>query len=246
MIKACSTETAFRFYPDLVKNRIFATQSLAMVINLSKQHSLLSNWVAELRNVNVQGDRMRFRRNLERIAEVAAYEISKELPWDTVEIETPLGTHESKLLKDQPVLATILRAGLPMHNGMLNYFDKADNAFVSAYRKHHRDGSFEISMEYMSCPDLNNRVVIISDPMLATGASLVKTIQHMKAEWNPAIFHVVVAIACTVGIEFLERECGTDVKIWCADIDEELTAKSYIVPGLGDAGDLAFGSKMQS
>lgn len=230
----------------LGKNRIFAIQSFVMVINLSEQHSLLNNWVAELRNVNVQGDRMRFRRNLERIAEIAAYEISKELPWETVEIATPLGTHESKLLKDQPVLATILRAGLPMHNGMLNYFDKADNAFVSAYRKHHRDGSFEISMEYMSCPDLNNRVVIISDPMLATGASVVKTIQHMKAEWNPASFHVVVAIACSVGIEFLERECGTDVKIWCGDIDEELTAKSYIVPGLGDAGDLAFGSKMQS
>ncbi len=217
-----------------------------MVINLSEQHSLLSNWVSELRNVEVQGDRMRFRRNLERIAEVAAFEISKQLPWETKEIPTPLGTHESKVLAAQPVLATILRAGLPMHTGMLNYFDKADNAFVSAYRKHHRDGSFEISMEYMSCPDLNDRVVIISDPMLATGASVVKTIQHMKAEGNPAAFHVVVAIACSVGIEYLERECGDDITIWCGDIDEELTAKSYIVPGLGDAGDLAFGSKLQA
>ncbi|MBA4259503.1 MAG: uracil phosphoribosyltransferase [Chitinophaga sp.] len=217
-----------------------------MVINLSEQHSLLSNWVSELRNVEVQGDRMRFRRNLERIAEVAAFEISKQLPWETKEIPTPLGIHESKVLAAQPVLATILRAGLPMHTGMLNYFDKADNAFVSAYRKHHRDGSFEISMEYMSCPDLNNRVVIISDPMLATGSSVVKTIQHMKAEGNPASFHVVVAIACSVGIEYLERECGDDITIWCGDIDEELTAKSYIVPGLGDAGDLAFGSKLQA
>jgi uracil phosphoribosyltransferase len=129
-----------------------------MVINLSEQHSLLSNWVSELRNVEIQGDRMRFRRNLERIAEVAAFEISKQLPWETKEIPTPLGIHESKVLAAQPVLATILRAGLPMHTGMLNYFDKADNAFVSAYRKHHRDGSFEISMEYMSCPDLNDRV----------------------------------------------------------------------------------------
>lgn len=217
-----------------------------MVINLSEQHSLLSNWVSELRNVEIQGDRMRFRRNLERIAEVAAFEISKQLPWETKEIPTPLGIHESKVLAAQPVLATILRAGLPMHTGMLNYFDKADNAFVSAYRKHHRDGSFEISMEYMSCPDLNDRVVIISDPMLATGASVVKTIQHMKAEGNPTSFHVVVAIACSVGIEYLERECGDDITIWCGDIDEELTAKSYIVPGLGDAGDLAFGSKLQA
>ena len=217
-----------------------------MVINLSEQHSLLSNWVSELRNVEIQGDRMRFRRNLERIAEVAAFEISKQLPWETKEIPTPLGIHESKVLSAQPVLATILRPGLPMHTGMLNYFDKADNAFVSAYRKHHRDGSFEISMEYMSCPDLNDRVVIISDPMLATGASVVKTIQHMKAEGNPASFHVVVAIACSVGIEYLERECGDDITIWCGDIDEELTAKSYIVPGLGDAGDLAFGSKLQA
>ena len=217
-----------------------------MVINLSEQHSLLSNWVSELRNVEVQGDRMRFRRNLERIAEVAAFEISKQLPWKTKEIPTPLGTHESKVLAAQPVLATILRAGLPMHTGMLNYFDKADNAFVSAYRKHHRDGSFEISMEYMSCPDLNGRVVIISDPMLATGSSVVKTIQHMNAEGNPSSFHVVVAIACSVGIEYLERECGNDITIWCGDIDEELTAKSYIVPGLGDAGDLAFGAKLQA
>ncbi|MBH2004439.1 MAG: uracil phosphoribosyltransferase [Sphingobacteriia bacterium] len=217
-----------------------------MVINLSEQHSLVSNWVAELRNTEVQGDRMRFRRNLERIGEVAAYEISKQLAWTTQEIPTPLGTHESKVLESQPVLATILRAGLPLHNGMLNYFDKADNAFISAYRKHHHDGSFEIRMEYMSCPVIENRVVIISDPMLATGASIVKTIQHMKNEGNPASFHVVVAIACTVGIESIIRECGEEITIWCGDIDEELTAKGYIVPGLGDAGDLAYGSKIQN
>lgn len=217
-----------------------------MIVNLSEQHSLVSNWVSELRDVNVQGDRMRFRRNLERIGEVAAYEISKRLPHKPVEIPTPLGTHDSKVLEFQPVLATILRAGLPMHNGMLNYFDKADNAFISAYRKHHRDGSFEISLEYMSCPSLENRIVIISDPMLATGASIVKTIQYMKDEGTPKEIHVVVAIACTMGIEYIQRECGDDIHIWCGDIDEELTAKGYIVPGLGDAGDLAFGTKMQS
>ena len=217
-----------------------------MIVNLSEQHSLVSNWVAELRDTNVQNDRLRFRRNLERIGEISAYEISKTLTWKTVEIPTPLGTHESKMLEFQPVLATILRAGLPLHNGMLNYFDKADNAFISAYRKHHRDGSFEISLEYMSCPDLDDRIIIISDPMLATGSSIVKTIQYMKDVGTPNEIHVVVAIACTVGIDFIQRECGEDIKIWCGDIDDELTAKGYIVPGLGDAGDLAFGIKMQS
>jgi uracil phosphoribosyltransferase len=217
-----------------------------MVINLSDNHSLVSNWVSELRNTEVQEDRMRFRRNLERIGEIAAYEISKQLPWKVQETPTPLGIHESKVLFSQPVLATILRAGLPLHNGMLNYFDKADNAFISAYRKHHRDGSFEISLEYMSCPALDDRIIIISDPMLATGASIVKTIQYMKNQGNPASIHVVVAIACTVGIEYIIRECGEAVTIWCGDIDDELTAKGYIVPGLGDAGDLAFGTKVQS
>ena len=215
-----------------------------MVINLSDNHSLVSNWVSELRNTEVQEDRMRFRRNLERIGEIAAYEISKQLPWKIQETNTPLGIHESKVLAAHPVLATILRAGLPLHNGMLNYFDKADNAFISAYRKHHRDGSFEISLEYMSCPVLDDRIIIISDPMLATGASIVKTIQYMKNEGNPSSIHVVVAIACTVGIEYIIRECGEAVTIWCGDIDDELTAKGYIVPGLGDAGDLAFGAKL--
>ena len=217
-----------------------------MIVNLSEQHSLVSNWVSELRDVNVQGDRLRFRRNLERIGEVAAYQISQLLPWKKVEIPTPLGLHDSMVLEFQPVLATILRAGLPLHNGMLNYFDKADNAFVSAYRKHHRDGSFEISLEYMSCPALDDRIIILSDPMLATGASIVKTIQYIKSEAAPKDIHIVVAIACTIGIEFIHRECGENIKIWCGDIDDELTAKGYIVPGLGDAGDLAFGTKMQA
>ncbi len=215
-----------------------------MVINLSEQHSLVSNWVSELRDVEIQGDRMRFRRNLERIGEVAAYEISKVLPFEEKEIQTPLGTSVSKLLQQQPVLATILRAGLPLHQGMLNYFDKADNAFISAYRKHNKDGSFEISLDYISCPELENRTIIVSDPMLATGSSLVKTIQYLKAEGNPREIHVVVAIACTVGIEYVKR-AEPAVTIWCGDIDDEITAKGYIVPGLGDAGDLAFGTKVQ-
>ncbi len=215
-----------------------------MIVNLSQQHSLVSNWVSEIRNVNIQQDRMRFRRNLERIGEVAAYEISKVLPFEEKEIETPLGTAIHKVLKEQPVLATILRAGLPLHNGLLNFFDQADNAFISAYRKHKKDGSFDISLEYVSCPELEKRVVIISDPMLATGSSLVKTIHYLKDEGHPQEIHIVVAIACTVGIEYVKRE-EPSVTIWCGDIDDELTAKGYIVPGLGDAGDLAFGHKVQ-
>ncbi len=215
-----------------------------MVINLSQQHSLVSNWVGEIRDVAVQTDRMRFRRNLERIGEVAAYEISKVLPFNETEIQTPLGMALTKTMRDQPVLATILRAGLPLHQGILNYFDKGDNAFISAYRKHNKDGSFEISLEYISCPEIENRVLIISDPMLATGSSMVKTIHFLKEEGRPSQIHIVSAIACTVGIEYVKRE-EPGITIWCGDIDDELTAKGYIVPGLGDAGDLAYGSKLQ-
>lgn len=215
-----------------------------MVINLSKDYSILCDWVAELRDVSVQTDRMRFRRNLERIGEIAGYEISRHLPFDEVEIQTPLGISNSKILKSQPVLATILRAGLPLHQGLLNVFDKADNAFISAYRKHDRDGSFEISMTYAAHPELENRILIISDPMLATGSSMVKTIQQLRGEGNPVEIHIVTAIACTVGIEYLRRALPTS-KIWCGAIDDELTAKGYIVPGLGDAGDLSFGNKIQ-
>ena len=203
-----------------------------MVINLSEQHSLISNWVGELRNVDVQNDRLRFRRNLERIAEVIGFEISKTLAWEDKEITTPMGISVCKTLKEQPVLATILRAGLPMHNGLLNYFDKAD-------------GSFDIALEYMAAPDIENRILIISDPMLATGASLVKTIQLLRGEGNFAELHIVCAIACTVGIEYVRR-AEPKATIWCGDIDNEITAKGYIVPGLGDAGDLAYGIKLQS
>lgn len=215
-----------------------------MVINLSEKYSLLSDWVGELRDEQVQTDRLRFRRNLERIGEVAAFEISKQLEYIEKEIETPLGTSVCKVLKAQPVLATILRAGLPLHQGLLNYFDKADNAFISAYRKHNKDGTFDISLDYISCPELEDRVVIVSDPMLATGSSLVKTIQYLRAEGHPSAIHVVAAIACTVGIEYVHRS-EPGVKIWCGAIDDELTAKGFIVPGLGDAGDLAFGTKVQ-
>jgi len=219
--------------------------STTMIINLSDQHSLVSNWVSELRDVALQTDSMRFRRNLERIGEIAAYEISKKLAWVEKEITTPLGIANCKVLQDQPVLATILRAGLGMHTGLLNYFDKGENAFISAYRKHHPDGNFEISLEYMSCPEIDNKVLIISDPMIATGSSLVKVIQSLKEEGDIKELHIVCAIACTVGLEYVLR-AQPKATIWCGDIDDELTAKGYIVPGLGDAGDLAFGQKIQS
>lgn len=216
-----------------------------MIINLSEQHSLVSNWVSELRDAVTQTDPMRFRRNLERIGEVAAYEISKKLAWEEKEITTPLGIATCKVLKDQPVMATILRAGLGMHYGLLNYFDKGENAFICAARKHIPDGSFEISLEYMSCPEIEGKVVIISDPMIATGSSLVKVIQYLKEEGDMKEVHIVCAIACTVGLEYVLR-AQPKATIWCGDIDDELTAKGYIVPGLGDAGDLAFGMKIQS
>jgi uracil phosphoribosyltransferase len=215
-----------------------------MVVNLSEEHSLVSNILSELRDIEIQEDRMRFRRNLEKIGEISAYEISKKLSWIEKEVTTPLGTSVCKVLEKQPVLATILRAGLAMHSGILNYFDKADNAFISAYRKHNPDGSFDISLDYISCPDMENRVVIISDPMVATGSSLVKTIQFIREEGNPAEIHIVCAVACTVGIEYVLR-AEPRATIWCGDIDDELTAKGYIVPGLGDAGDLAYGVKVQ-
>jgi len=216
-----------------------------MITNLSTQGSLLTEWIGELRNVDVQNNRLRFRRNLERIGEAMAYEISKTFLWQEQEIQTPLGTHNSKTLINQPVLATILRAGLPMHNGLLNYFDRADNAFISAYRKHRRDGSFEISLEYLSCPSIDNRILILCDPMLATGSSLVAALRSLLNHGMPSDIHIVCAIAATEGIEYVVREFGEKIYIWCGDIDDELTAKGYIVPGLGDAGDLAFGPKSQ-
>jgi len=218
---------------------------LHMIINLSETNSLIGEWLSEIRSMEIQTDRMRFRRNMERVGEIAAYEISKTLEYEDKEVQTPLGIATCRVLKQQPVLATILRAGLALHQGLLHYFDKADHAFISAYRKHNRDGSFEISLEYVSSPSVEGQVLIISDPMLATGSSLVKTIEHLEDLGKPKHIHLVVAIACTVGIEYVLRHSNTPISIWAGDIDDELTAKGYIVPGLGDAGDLAFGNKLQ-
>lgn len=215
-----------------------------MVYNLSDQQSLITQWISEIRDVDVQKDRLRFRRNMERIAEVAAYEISKQLPFVAKNVITPLGESEIQVMDGQPVLATILRAGVPMHNGLVNFFDKADCAFIAAYRKHHRDGSFEIEQHYITCPLLEGRCLIIADSMLATGASLILALETLLQYGMPAQIHIVSAIACSEGIENVQRKFP-DVSIWAGAIDDELTAKGYIVPGLGDAGDLAFGSKEQ-
>jgi len=216
-----------------------------MVTNLSNANSLLGLWVRELRDNDIQQDRMRFRRNMERIGEIAAYEISKVLLYDEIQVQTPMGEASSIALNPQPVLATILRAGVPLHQGLLNYFDRADAAFVAAYRKHNRDGSFEIKQEYATCPPLDNRPLIIADPMLATGSSLALSIEVLQENGTPSSIHIVTAIASTEGIEYITRRFP-EAHIWTGAIDEELTARGYIVPGLGDAGDLSYGNKNQN
>lgn len=216
-----------------------------MVINLSESNSLLSLWMREIRDVRIQGDRMRFRRNMERIGEIAAYEISKTLPYEEVMVQTPMGEATCRELRHQPVLATILRAGVPLHQGLYNYFDHADAAFVAAYRKHNRDGSFEIKQEYVTCPSLEGRALIVADPMLATGASLALAIEALLEHGVPDSVHIVTAIASVQGVEFISRRFP-EARIWTGAIDEELTARAYIVPGLGDAGDLSYGSKRQN
>ncbi len=214
-----------------------------MLVNLAENNSVANRFIAELRNVELQKDRLRFRRNLERIGEVLAYEISKTLDYEPAEVETPLGVATHTLPADRLVLATILRAGLPLHQGMLNFFDQADNAFVSAYRRHHKDGSFDIQLEYVSCGDLNDAVLVLADPMLATGASVDLALKHLLRHGTPKTIHIVSVIASTAGVEAVQRQYPK-AHLWLGAIDEELTAKAYIVPGLGDAGDLAYGEKV--
>jgi uracil phosphoribosyltransferase len=218
---------------------------MVKVIELGKQNTILNNFVAELRNVEVQGDRMRFRKNLERIGELMAYEISKTLDYEKVVITTPLGEKETNILVDQPVLATIMRAGLPLHQGFLNVFDKADNAFIAAYRKYDKNEDFEIRIEYYSAANIDGRVLILVDPMLATGSSLVQCLDGLlHDEEKPSKLHLVAVIGSIEGVDYVKKKLSKyDATLWICDIDDELTAKAYIVPGLGDAGDLAYGEK---
>lgn len=215
-----------------------------MVHVIGAGNSIFNQYIAEIRDLQVQKDSMRFRRNLERMGEIFAYEISKTLNYKLEEVTTPLGIANVSVPAQQPVVATILRAGLPLHQGMLNYFDKGQNAFISAYRKHHKDGTFDIHVEYMACPDLLDKVLILTDPMLATGSSMVLTYQALIKRGIPAHTHIVAVIASSEGVEYAKKHLPSNVTLWIGAIDEELTAQSYIVPGLGDAGDLAFGEKI--
>ena len=215
-----------------------------MIHDLSATNSIINNFTAELRDISIQQDRWRFRNNLKRIASIAAYEISKTLSYKSAAIKTPLAETNVNLLEEVPVVGTIFRAGLAMHDGVLEIFDRADNAFISAYRKHKPDCSFDIELEYVSCPSLSGRVLILTDPMLATGASIVKTIQALLVHGKPRKIHLVCAIAAKPGIEKIRRELP-EVEIWTGAIDPNLDENSYIVPGLGDAGDLAYGEKAQ-
>lgn len=213
--------------------------------NLGEGNSVINNFISELRNVDIQNDRFRFRKNLERLGEIFAYEISKTLEYKSETVVTPLGSLEMNVLKEQPVLATILRAGLPMHQGFLNIFDKADNSFIAAHRKYDKNENYDINIEYYSTTNFNDKVLVIIDPMLSTGESLVRCLNDLISDdMMPKEIHVANVLASRDGIEYLNRSLNhLNITVWVGAIDEELTAKAYIVPGLGDAGDLAYGRK---
>lgn len=219
---------------------------MSMLKVLDKENTILNTFVAELRNVEVQNDRMRFRRNLERIGEIMAYELSKTLKYSKQTVQTPLGECDIMLPEEDIVLATILRSGLPFHQGFLNYFDKADCAFISAYRQYNKDGSYSIELEYVSTPNIDGKVLVIIDPMLATGASTVKAYDAMvEGGGEPKHTHIVSVVASQSGVcEIVKHLTAKSATIWTAALDHELTAKSYIVPGIGDTGDLAYGEKL--
>jgi len=215
-----------------------------MVIELGNKKSIFNKFLSQIRDRDVQKDSLRFRRNLERMGEIFAYEISKKMKYEEKEILTPLGTAKMSLCTEKPVLATILRAGLPLHQGLLHYFDDADNGFVSAYRKYENNEDFIIKLDYVSAPSLKGRTLIISDPMLATGGSMVAALKGLMEKGKPKKIHIVTVLATEEGIAEVRKHFSLrNVTIWTGNIDDELTAKAYIVPGLGDAGDLAFGIK---
>lgn len=214
------------------------------VIDFSKTPSLVSQYMAELRDVNVQKDMLRFRRNLERLGEIMAYEISKTIEYETVDIPTPLDVAKCQIIKEQLVLATIFRAGIPFHKGFLDFFDHAQNAFVSAYRKYREKENFDVFIEYIASPRIDGKTVIIADPMLATGASMELSYKALLTKGNPARIHVASVIASQAAIDYVRRTFPADkTTVWVGAVDDKINAHSYIVPGLGDAGDLAYGVK---
>ena len=215
------------------------------IINLGQQNSIFNHFIREIRDVNIQKDSMRFRRNIERIGEIFAYKISRKMEYENQDITTPLGISTESLMIEKPVLATILRAGLPLHQGFLNYFDCSDNCFISAFRKHKKGGDFEIKIEYLSSPSLDEKIVILCDPMLASGNSMVLAMEALLSKGNPKHIHVVAIIASAEGVQYLKENTPfRNCTLWLGAQDAEMTSQSYIVPGLGDAGDLAYGQKM--
>ena len=216
-----------------------------IIHHLEETKSILNKFISEIRDITVQKDALRFRRNIERIGEILGYELSKNLSYASANIETPLGTKNIQLPNNNIVLCSILRAGLPLHQGLLNYFDSAENAFISAYRHHpNNDAAFEIVVEYFASPSIDNKTLLLADPMLATGQSLVAVYEGMKKHGTPKEIHIVCVIGSTAGIEFVKNHFPQNTHLWIAAIDNELNDKGYIVPGLGDAGDLAFGAKL--
>ena len=213
------------------------------VVDLSKTNSVVNKFIAEMRDVNIQNDRIRFRTNVQRIGEIIAYEISKELNYESQDVTTPLGIADVNVPSDQIVVAAILRAGLPLHQGVLNVFDDAENAFVSAYRNYNDDYNFDIHIEYIASPSLDDKVLVLCDPMLATGGSMELAYEALLSKGTPDKLHVVSVIASRQAIEYLEDKLPNDATVWVGAIDEFLNQHKYIVPGLGDAGDLAFGEK---
>lgn len=214
--------------------------------NISQQNSILNTYFSEIRSKSIQKDSMRFRRNIERIGEILGYEMSKTLSYKVSNVETPLGSSKIALPENDIVLCSILRAGIPLHNGLLNYFDTAENAFISAYRHHkHNPESFEIIVEYLACPSLKNKTLILADPMLATGQSMVATFEALKPFGTPKELHLISVIGAQEGVDFVDKHFDNNTHLWIASIDKKLNEKGYIVPGLGDAGDLAFGEKLQ-
>lgn len=216
-----------------------------MITILTQRNSIANHFIAELRDIQIQKDRMRFRRNIERLGEIIAYKISQTLTYMPQEVETPLGIANAQLLQEQPVIISIMRAGIPFHQGFLNTFDKADSGFLAAFRHTKKSGEFEIHKKYESVPNLDNKTVILVDPMLATGKSLVLCCQDLLANYAIKELHIASIIASEEGLEHVRRNVPQAI-LWIGDVDKELTTKAYIVPGLGDAGDLAYGEKIQN
>ncbi len=211
---------------------------------LDFENSILNKFIAEIRDKNIQKDAMRFRRNIERIGEITAFELSKTLKFNSENIETPLGIKTIKIPQKDVVICSILRAGIPLHQGILNYFDDAENAFISAYRKYINENDFEIKVEYFASPDLTDKILILADPMLATGRSLVSVYEGLKQNGTPKEIHIACVIASTEGINYIKNYFPENTKLWVATVDDTLNEHGYIIPGLGDAGDLAFGGKL--